>query len=156
MGDNFSLQLSRRRGALGDGSSLWFPFSAHEVLLWRDALVQLQIVCISGARKRGILQLSGVWSKWIKILQGTLLPVKLPRSCSFHSVNYTWSPGYVSSHLYWCHPPTPIIRGQLSSHSNQSHSTPCLWVDHQKQLEFSFCFVLFSSLYGSVHGKVVD
>lgn len=61
----------------------------------------------------------------MKVLQGTLFLVKLPRGCPLHNGRYAWSPGYVSSHLYCCHPPMSIIRGcALLPHQPISHWAP--------------------------------
>lgn len=138
------------------GSTRWQQlFVVSFLCSWGFAvksLVQLRTVCICVARKRRILQLSSVWSRWTEVLQGTLLLIKLPRGCSSHSGRYGWSHGYVSSHLYWCHPPMSIIRGwHLLPHQSISHRAPLSlgvsWVC-ERTLNSPSWFVLFSWCYG--------
>lgn len=154
MGGNFCLQLPLTRGAPGDSRFLWFPFSAYDVLPWRDALVQLRTVCISVERKRGILQLSSAWSRWIKVLQHTLLLVKPPRGYPFYNGRYAcFLPPLLVPSSYSCN---ERLRSPLTSSNLSLGSSVFGWIMSMwKNLESSFCFLLFSWCYGEVHGELV-
>lgn len=154
MEGNFCLQLSLTRGVPGDSSFLWFPFSAHEVLLWSPwSRSELYAFVWQG---REVKQLSSVWSRWTEVLQGTLLHIKLPKGCSSHSGRYTGSPGYVSSHLYWCHPPMSKSEAGISSHTHQSLiGHLCLWVDHECVEEPWILSLGLYSFLGAIGGELV-
>lgn len=134
---SFCPQLSITMDAPCENSLLWFPFSGHAVLPSRGALVVLRTVCVPVAIKRCVEQVAK------SVSRSTLLLVKLPRGCPFHSGMYAWCPGHASSQLDWCQPPMSIARcwallPQQSFLQWALLSLGGMW----ESLEFSFCFVL--------------
>lgn len=118
----------------------------------KGALVLLRIVCVPVAIKRCVEQVAK------SVSQSTVLLVKLPRGCPFHSGIYAWCPGHASSQLDWCQHPMSIARcwallPQQSFLQWALLSLGGMW----ESLEFSFCFVLYHtlSLLGATVGPAV-
>lgn len=81
-----------------------------------------------------------------------LLLVKLPRGCHFHNGKCVWPPGYVSSHLYWRHPPISVTDGwgllQHQSLLSLGRSSPCGRILKNSSALYSF-LVLWWGLRGT-------
>lgn len=68
----------------------------------------------------------------VKMLQCTVLLVKMPKDCSFHKGRYAWSPGYVFLHCYFSHSSKSIIRGwALLTLQSVSNWAPQFCVDNE-------------------------
>lgn len=88
-----------------------------------------------------------------KMLQCTLLLVKMPKDCSFHNGRYAWSPGYVFFHCYWSHPPNSMIQGwALLKHQWVSHWALQSCVDMEKLWILCLLCILFLVLWGYLWG----